>query len=43
MLKIVFAFNWDVLLYESEDLDSTEGCRFFFFGAVTLIEVNVHR
>ena len=23
--------------------DSTEGCRFFSFGAVTLIEVNVHR
>ena len=41
MLKIVFAFNWDVLQYESEDFDSTEGCRFFFFGAVTLIEVNV--
>ena len=29
MLKIVFAFNWDVLQYESEDFDSTEGCRFF--------------
>ena len=43
MLKIVFAFDCDVLLYESEDLIRLKAVDFFFFGAVTLIEVNVHR